>query len=200
MKLNRISCIALGFMATLLGASGANVQWDLVGCRVDSVWGGGPWYCFEGTGQLPMVLVVEGGLDGIVASQFLGGSGNLWARVMQPGDVVDASSMLGNDKDYFYHSIEGAGHVRGDYAISRDQESVYLAILTEGWTEDYERYYVYGWLEMGVSGEPSLLASAFDLYGGGMIVGGGAIPEPSSATLLLVGLAGLGLKRKRAGA
>ena len=42
-----------------------------------------------------------------------------------------------------------------------------------------------------------IASSAIDLDGGPMIVGGGAIPEPSSGVLLLLGTIILALRRKR---
>ncbi len=59
----------------------------------------------------------------------------------------------------------------------------------------------YGWVQLlvGTDGSLRVGASAIDLDGGPMIVGGGsAIPEPSSVLLLLAGGALLVLRRRRA--
>ena len=58
----------------------------------------------------------------------------------------------------------------------------------------------YGWVEFCVSdtAEVMLLASAVDLGGGAMLVGGGsaATPKPSAGMLLLIGFAVLPLRRR----
>ena len=56
---------------------------------------------------------------------------------------------------------------------------------------------MYGWVEFGFDNHEGLIVvnGALDMDGGPMIVGSGAIPEPSSALLLLLGFAGLALRR-----
>lgn len=151
------------------------------------------------------------------------GNGSLWRMVadsalsgcwtgmrverMDAGSVVSKGTIGRNG--FFYETHAGGGdlEMRSDYDIyASEGEPIYLGIAVDSevcMLEDGSFYSspVYGWAGLMVAdGEVHVLGSAFDLDGGGMIVGGGAIPEPSSATLLLVGLAGLCLKRKRAGA
>ena len=61
---------------------------------------------------------------------------------------------------------------------------------------------IYGWAECSIQefseqGPISIkvLNSAFDADGGGMIVG--AVPEPTSELLLLLGIAGIALRRRK---
>ena len=78
-------------------------------------------------------------------------------------------------------------------------ENVYLAIILT----DYYGNEAYGWANFQVYGDGNILGrdSAIDLDGGPMIVGGGAwegaMPEPASGLLLLVGGALLVLRRQR---
>lgn len=54
----------------------------------------------------------------------------------------------------------------------------------------------YGWFQIGVdqAGELNILSSAWDLDGDAIVVG--AIPEPTSGMLVLLGMAALALKRR----
>lgn len=90
-------------------------------------------------------------------------------------------------------------HIKSDYSIDMtDKKSVYLAFKTIAYDDQSNPYPVYGWVEVSVPGlEPKVLASAWDLDGGAMIVGSGAIPEPTSGLLLILGAAALALRRSR---
>ena len=68
--------------------------------------------------------------------------------------------------------------------------------------DGYEADPIYGWMKFNTSDNLILTESAIGLDGCPIIVGGGAwtggaIPEPSSAVLMLVGLAWLALRRRR---
>ncbi len=138
-------------------------------------------------------------------------SGN-WVVAAQ-GDVVDATTTR-NLASYFHHAYIdepsiNSNTARSDYdIIERSNTQFYLMFAVEDiayrvgsiFGESKEREVFYGWVELEVdsAGNLSLLASAIDLAGGPMIVGGGsAIPEPASGLLLLVGGALLALRRRR---
>ena len=57
----------------------------------------------------------------------------------------------------------------------------------------------YGWVHVSVDDElnMTLLGEGINLYGEPVVVGMLPIPEPSAGTLLLLGLAGLALRRRR---
>jgi len=91
---------------------------------------------------------------------------------------------------------EKTGH-DGGIAIA-DPSDFYLGFMTpESKTADGVPRY--GWYHLSIADDLSditLLDSGVGLYGESVCVGIGAIPEPSCALLLLLGVAGLALKRK----
>ena len=111
------------------------------------------------------------------------------------GDVVDAKYL--NDHDRFFAFAEygewGDGQTRTDYSlIFNPGDNYYLAFREERYNST-----TYGWVQLGCTHDSNLviLASAWDKDGDAILVG--AIPEPSSALLLLLGCAGLALRRRR---
>ena len=124
---------------------------------------------------------------------------NSWTRVSK-GDLISRAS-LEEAGSYFYRGNfwrEGDEVAQCDYPLQLTEgESVYLAVLFSGYTVP-ENLNV-AWMELTMDADYNLViaSSAIDLDGGPMIVGGGAIPEPSSGVLLLLGTIILALRRKR---
>ena len=191
-----VSVLCAGFVHS------ASVVWNQAGVSKETVWGGGPYYCVGGESysqdrSMNLLFVIEGGTGGWIASEFCAGTCTIRTRMMSAGDVVDLDSMFGPDKEYFYVGSVEPYDFSSDYAINPIiYDKVFLGFAAEAWSDTYEVYTVYGWIELNVAGEPSVISSAWDMDGGGMIVGGGAIPEPSSGLMVLFGLAVLGLRRK----
>ena len=148
----------------------------------------------------------------MVVPEFLGN----WV-VSSPGNIVNETTTR-HLNNYLYHAYidntyQNTGQpavigtddgplVSGGSVSIRKDSDVYLAFAVEsmGIIEGKEPEIYYGWLQLlvGTDGQVSVGASAIDLDGGPMIVGGGsAIPEPSTALLLFVGGALLALRRRR---
>lgn len=123
------------------------------------------------------------------------------------GDLVDASTIFGHHDYWFYEMAKSQPeYAYGEPKIIEFDKSYYVMFAIEdmedAWayrlketTEPPQLYY--GWAEYAVSedGTFKILNSAIDFDGGGMIVGSGAVPEPTSGLLLLLGIAGLVLRR-----
>lgn len=132
------------------------------------------------------------------AYEFTLNMGGINAIVAQEGDVISSENTTGRENNYFY----GSGNELGGEVII-DDEGWYVMrnsdrIFYLGFSVDADDGKKYGWAEfqMGTDGRLEVLQSALGLDGQAMVVG--AIPEPSSALLLLVGLAGLVLRRRGA--
>ena len=110
-------------------------------------------------------------------------------RLMQDGDWVNSSTTTPGSCDFF------AGHGYDDFAWKQDivlgyGESVYLGfVISSG--SDFYGWVELGWDERGIT----VWDSAMDIDGAPIKIG--SIPEPSSAFLVLSGLAVLCLRRRK---
>ena len=182
-------------------ARGSSVEWDRMEAVDAEVWDSGPlwqiWgYSSERSSINPVIMVT---FDGLVlnASPYMGGQSTISVKGMSRGDLVDSGTMARQSDGYFYQSTFGSDFIESDYGISTDSyDPVYLAFSTIAYDDIGEAYSVYGWVEISVAGgEPNVMHSAWNVDGGAMIVGSGAIPEPTSGLLFLFGLAALALRR-----
>lgn len=198
-------------------AHAANVIWDAFDASDASVWDArNTWSIANRHLDIPVLYIAledayfwDGVKDvlgvTVSASPYFGSS---WkgarAKLMNPGDVVEATSF--STGPYLYESHVGTYDISSDYSFKvAFDEIFYLGIANDAWIgENSQDAEVYGWVALAA--EPTsdglffqslrVIGSAFDADGGGMIVGAGAVPEPSSTILLLLGIAGIALRRK----
>jgi len=84
----------------------------------------------------------------------------------------------------------------GDVLDVERGDSFYLALIGNYYDDDGMPSDYFGWVEMENTGVELVIRNSAFSYGG-IVVGGGAVPEPSSALLFLLGCAGLLLKRQQ---
>ena len=188
------------------------VEWNQMRSQDSEVWDSGPlWmicgYSKQNYSVIPAIMVTTEFLDTptdpyvgkfLIASHLIAGQSTIWAKQMSYGSIVSEVSMAPSPDGYFYQTEQFVEEMHSDYNIPIDpQESIYLAFSTIAYDDQSNPYPVYGWVEISASGDaPTVLSSAWDTDGGPMIVGAGAVPEPTSGLLLLLGIAGLALRRK----
>ena len=116
------------------------------------------------------------------------------ATLAYAGDIASADYFNNLTQFLSYAEKDDFSKSHSDYDITiLLDESAYIAYQVN----DASYGYLYGWYQLGYpNGELTALNSAIDLDGDSIVVG--AIPEPSSGLLLLLGVAGLALKRRRA--
>lgn len=127
---------------------------------------------------------------------------------MDAGEIVSALTTFYNDEVFYRYGYrpgdDDNDHSNfrdyGDYVIeipSDGSKTFFLGFGTDGATET-EALWLYGWLEIAVNGtELSIVNSAIGLDGQDMKVG--AIPEPSSVVLFIIGFVPIALLRPRDG-
>ena len=126
-----------------------------------------------------------------------------WWAIVTYGEIVNEATFHDATKqvelfwgDAEYASISGT--------LVENPDDFYMAFKASEVLVDDDKYVEgrtwYGWVHVSVDENDltmTLLGSGINLEGGAVTVG--AIPEPSSALLLLVGGAVLGLRRRRRG-
>lgn len=103
--------------------------------------------------------------------------------------ITSYETMLSDGLDYFYRS-DWNEPILSDYSVVLTGDDVYMGMAVEA----DDGNVVYGWLKFDPVWDGDVNC-AWDIDGGAMIVGGGAIPEPSSGVLLLMEMGFLGLRR-----
>lgn len=123
------------------------------------------------------------------------------------GDIVNSATTL-HCSSYFEYGLLENGEGQEEIPISVELNEVnYLKIVLQDGEQcfDYQDGTrtampdcYYGWVAYSVDskGKVSVLSSALDITGSSIVVGG-VIPEPSCTLLMLIGCAGLLLKRAK---
>lgn len=206
--MNRI-CMTIFFMVTLVQtAFGSTILWNFLHGPNYGGWKEASWHGEPGTPWLYLsinIVETSAGLNLSMDSYIMESSENWY--LAEYGDVVDASTALGRSS-YFAATHDmpvGQGGVAFENATIYDivipnGEVAYLAFATlDPTTVDT---CCYGWAAFrNEDGYLVTLASAMDLDGGPMYVGGGSAPssstpEPSSTMLFLLGASALGIRRR----
>jgi hypothetical protein len=192
----KTALFALAFACLSLRVFAANVVWGSAFLVAeDGHWDDPMHDKLEGMGSpyLQMNLAFVGGsivLTAIPDSNLENANTFLLAN---KGDIVNAKYMEDHDDFFAYaeYGEWGGGQTRTDYSLAFNPgDNYYLAFR-----EERSDSVTYGWVQLGYTYDNNLaiLASAWDKDGDSIVVG--AIPEPSSALLLLLGFAGLALRR-----
>ena len=144
-----------------------------------------------------MMTAKSGNALKIVESDTYLASFSAWT-VAIAGEIVNAD-MLRDVGRLFYRCDDIQAN--NPFDVNYMADSFYFAFETLVWdNQDFcgQGQVEYGWVQLEVTnGALAVVDSAMGLTGLAMIVGGGAIPEPTSALLLAVGCAFLSLRRKR---
>ena len=133
---------------------------------------------------------MEDTLSSFVGNWLVGNKGDMSSEstTRHQGNYLNHAKIDG-ETGYATYNLEGTA-----------PQDYYLIFAVEN-LDDYvnevpDPRYAYGWAHVSVNGDMSLslLGSAMSLDGSPLVVG--AIPEPSAGVLLLLGLAGLVLRRR----
>ena len=169
-----------------LPAVGATVIWDAFEQRGNSFYYyGGPTPEINFSVELyPSVIVANAEGPVNVANPR-----SYWVQA-SAGDVVNDGYLFSDTARFVFDVYyTNPSEIRGFSVAAMKESTFYLALIVDD--ADY-----YGWLAIDVdsSGGLHLAHSALSTEPGIVV---GAIPEPSSAVLLLLGIAGLALRRRK---
>ena len=210
--------IVLGFLAIALNCVASSIQWGVItylpNSKVDWSEEEG-WITFSSFEGIPkqgalnrfeVCFLLELSSLGATLSRggtmLLGYDSSLW-RVVDEGDFISYDTMFTGQDDYFSNDWKAGPW--SDVFIRTD-ETVILAFMAgnifweyENGGAEAEKWYRYGWVELGYNGtDIYIVNSAMETTGLGIYAGtGSVIPEPATALLALSGLALLWRRRRK---
>ena len=125
------------------------------------------------------------------------------ALLMNEGDPVDHSTTFGTDKDYYYAELQEGGTESPLHLEYNEPVLLGFATVNDG-DEAYGDY-IYGWIRLIYDGKNLQLASGAvaigtdvaGIYAGTGIIIPRQVPEPGTASLLLLGFVALALRRSK---
>ena len=161
----------------------ANILWGHDSTYYVSGWNVYEWTCMEDTKYFLSIFFKWN--NGDFSIDHIG-----WeydnAAVMVRGAVIDDSTVFDEVFPTGSMAIGDEGLYLGYKARSSDLQ------------DESDSKCAYGWVYFTKNDTGTLDAEyAFDLDGGGMYIGGGAVPEPNSCALFLIGTSLLALCRRR---
>ena len=190
-----------------MSVSAADIKWGLV--NVDHA----DWSSWGGSANTVMIAVELGAIVAIanferfdngtaaVLSAYLFSDMYLGMNIVESsvGKIIDADSTDGTRPECVHASGADVGGWRD---ASRDLIVPYGGEVLLGISVDHVAEFgdkIFGWAELvaDVDGNLSISRSAFDFTGLPMIAGGGAIPEPTSAAFVALGLCVLALRQRK---
>ena len=208
---------AIVLVSVLFCCEAATIKWDAVtiyegASYTTKVYSDGRYReatDFVSSGPAPMMFIVEmtyqpnGELYGTTSKIVPGWAEDqtvdftaAWVEA-KVGDVVDRE-YIENARTYFFRAVlYGYDGFDTGYIYANVGEIYYLAWAGATVSDPYAD--TFGWMSFTIdeAGKLQVLNSAWDVDGDPIVVGIDAIPEPSSALLLLVGGVSLALRRKR---
>ena len=200
------ACVFISTVVTGLQLDAANVTWGSFVCNIEEHGLGGETHYLIKRDMGGATTAPHLSLDNKVGSSkefvpYENMSSSMWI-VAEVGEVINAEAILQSTEFLFKSASYGQSTV--DYSLFVDCDAPsYIVFYDEAFLVDLtttETMQAFGWVEIiNDNGNIAVGSSAYMLAGGSLYVGGGeAIPEPTSGLLLLLGVAGLTLRRKRA--
>ena len=199
--LNKLRMFVVSVLLVGSGAAlGSNVEWNRLHSNYLQDVGDGNVFLIIGSSLLSssfdVSILVSASPDGWQPTQGYPYSVTTLAlRAMALGETVSYETMLSDGLEYFCKA-EWGGPTLSDYSVALTDDDVYMGMAVEAYDSNSNPYVVYGWMKFDPLYDGDINC-AWDIDGGAMVVGGGAIPEPSSGVLMAIGLAMLGVRRKK---
>ena len=199
------ACVIISTVVPVSQLDAANVTWGSFVCNIEEHGLGGETHYSIKRDMGGATTSPHLSLDNKVGSSmefvpYENMSSSLWIVAMV-GEVINAEAILQSTEFLFKSAPYGQSTIDYSLFVNYDAPS-YIVFYDEAFLVDLttaETSQAFGWVEIiNDNGNVAVGSSAYMLAGGSMYVGGGeAIPEPSSGLLVLLGLAGLALRRRR---
>ena len=192
-------CLAgMLFLITVVDCYSSTVLWNIVGWQYVPGWNYGLGLTTPvGDGFGMSIQVITSTMQATLVNTMEWQSAGIGIQLLlvTDGTLID-SALFSNWSGPFFQTYVPPGiPVSETDLIIHRYETVFLAFET---TADYSTPSFYGWIAFTFENGIVSITSAIETTGQGIYAGTGTVvPEPSTALLAIVGLAALGLRRRK---